>query len=77
MERTKSVVSERMPQDFLLRSHPPAQISCELQLLAGHKLVSGYFHLTPNPSPFWRGESDGFKIFTSNHASSLLLVPVA
>ncbi len=58
MVRTKGVVSERMPQDFLLRRHPAAQISCELQLLASHELVSGYFHLTPGPSPFWRGESD-------------------
>jgi hypothetical protein len=58
MERTKGVVSERMPQDFLLRRHPVAQISCELQLLASHELVSGYFHLTPGPSRFWRGESE-------------------
>src|SRR5579862_3441381 len=68
MKRTKGLLSERIPQDFLLRRHPPPQISGELKLLASHKLVSGYFHLSGSPSPFWRGESDSFKIFTSHHA---------
>src|SRR5271156_3084432 len=59
MERVKGVVSERMPEDFLLRRHRPAQISCALQFLASDELVSGYFHLTPwAPLPFGEGESE-------------------
>src|SRR5208337_2348668 len=71
MESAKSVVSERVPQDFLLRRHPVAQISCELQLLASHELVSGYFHLTPSPSLLERGIGlDFFQTLTSALAGS-------
>ena len=71
MERTKGVLPERIPQGFLLRRHPPAQISCELKLLASHKLISGYFHPTPNPSPF--GEEN--RIVSKSHVTPRLLSP--
>ena len=80
VKRIECVLSECVPQDFLLRRHPLAQISCELQLLAGHKLVAGYFHLSPNPTglPFWRGESVSSKFQDLHaHLAPSLQVPLA
>ncbi len=52
MERTKRVVSERTPQDFLLRRHPPAEIFCEFQLLASHNWFRVTFTSPPTFSRF-------------------------
>src|SRR5215469_7934549 len=56
VEAIQRVPSESAPERFLLRGHLPAQRSRELKFLTSHELFASYFHLSPSPSPFRRGE---------------------